>query len=249
MRPVRTDHGVCITNGQGLEIDLVEHFLAALGGLGIRGGVLATIEGPELPLLDGGARTFAEALSDLEVPGAAARLIVAQRARFENGASVYDLEMGDGVEIEVETDFAHADIARQMASWSGDPRAFLDDIAPARTFGLAGDAERLWRAGRAGLASRAAQGDPAAAAAFARGVLVLGEHVALHGEPSKPLPDELAKHKLLDLVGDLALYGGPPRGRIRALRPGHTATHRMVKDALQRGILRRDIDAPEGLRR
>ena len=49
----------------------------------------------------------------------------------------------------------------------------------------------------------------------------------------------IARHKLLDLIGDLALYGGPPEGRIRAARPGHAATHHIVRNALFVGLLSR----------
>jgi UDP-3-O-acyl-N-acetylglucosamine deacetylase len=54
-----------------------------------------------------------------------------------------------------------------------------------------------------------------------------------------PEPNEVARHKLLDLVGDLALFGGPPRGRIVAERPGHAATQEIAREALARGILAR----------
>ena len=63
-----------LTDDHGLEVDLVEHLLAAIGGLGIGGGVLATLEGPELPILDGGARAFVDALVALEIPPSASSL-------------------------------------------------------------------------------------------------------------------------------------------------------------------------------
>jgi UDP-3-O-[3-hydroxymyristoyl] N-acetylglucosamine deacetylase len=54
------------------------------------------------------------------------------------------------------------------------------------------------------------------------------------------LADEPARHKLLDLVGDLYLYGGPPRGRVRATRPGHGATHEAMRRALAEGLVARE---------
>ena len=56
LRVARTDFGVALSDDHGFEIDLVEHFLAAIGGLGIGDGILATLDGPELPILDGGPR-------------------------------------------------------------------------------------------------------------------------------------------------------------------------------------------------
>ncbi len=86
----------------------------------------------------------------------------------------------------------------------------------------------------------ASQGNADATRAFADAVLVFDEAgvVGKWGSPAPPLPDELARHKLLDLVGDFSLYGGPPQGMIRAVRPGHTATHRIIAEAISLGILR-----------
>ena len=58
---------------------------------------------------------------------------------------------------------------------------------------------------------------------------------ALGGEP--PENAELARHKLLDLMGDLYLFGGPMLGKLTAERPGHTATHCAIRTALERGIV------------
>jgi UDP-3-O-[3-hydroxymyristoyl] N-acetylglucosamine deacetylase len=234
LRTSRTDFGVAVTDDRGFEVDLVEHFLAALGGLGIRRGVLALVEGSELPILDGGARRFADALVRLELPETPPELAVVRPGRldFENGS--YEFSPGDGVSLTVETSFDHPAIGRQRASWNGSPRTFRDDIAPARTFGFVHQARELARNGRAGLA--------AAASADASAMAALREAVIIFDEPgSAPLAanDEIARHKLLDLIGDLALYGGPPSGSIVARQPGHTATHRVVRRALDCGILSR----------
>src|SRR4051794_20908164 len=72
----RTDAGVALTNGHGLTIDLVEHALAAAAGLGIRHALEIDVEGPELPLLDGGSRAFANALVELDLPRAPPELVI-----------------------------------------------------------------------------------------------------------------------------------------------------------------------------
>jgi UDP-3-O-[3-hydroxymyristoyl] N-acetylglucosamine deacetylase len=235
LRVARTDCGVTLGDERGFEVDLVEHLLAALAGLGIRRGVLAVVEGPELPILDGGARMFAEALAHLEIPKEPPDLRVLRRARLDFEDSSYEFEPWDSVEIAVETIFAHPAIGHQSAGWDGDPRSFCDDIAPARTFGFTTDASSLWGRGRALLAARARSGDEAAANTMNEAVLSIDSSSDVRsltvGEP--------AKHKLLDLLGDLFFYGGPPAGRIVARRPGHTATHRIVPRAIAHGILSR----------
>lgn len=234
LRAARTDFGVAVTDDRGFELDLVEHLLAALGGLGIRRGVEAVVDGPELPILDGGARRFADALIRLEIAPSPAELVVTRRERIDFESSSYEFEPADAVELDVQSTFDHSAIGAQRARWDGSPRSFLDDIAPARTFGFAGQASELARRGRAGLAVAAAS-DPAAMAALTEAVVVFDDPAL----PPRLGDDEIARHKLLDLIGDLAFYGGPPRGRVVARQPGHTATHWIVRRALASGILSR----------
>ncbi len=235
----RTDAGVALTDGQGLEVDLAEHLLAAFAGLGIRKGVTAKVEGAELPILDGGAAMFTEALLALglpERPAEPAPLVVRSEGRVSAGNSCYTFEVAERTSLSIEAVFDHPAIGTEHASWDGSPRAFVASIASARTFGFRADARDLWRQGRASLAARA--DDPRAIDAFCRAVVVFDETgpVALPGQA--PLSaGELGRHKLLDLIGDFALHGGPPEGRVTAHRPGHTASHRIIRDALALGIL------------
>ena len=272
LRVKRTDFGVAVTDGRGLEIDLVEHLLAAFGGLGVRRGVVAVVEGPELPILDGGARVFADAIAGLEIAESVPELVVARRGLLAFDESSYAFEPRDTVELEVEAIFDHPAIGTQHARWDGDRDSFRERIAPARTFGFVNQVAELARRGRARLATKAAArsddaakspaGDDAAkshpsACSTPSGVpqrleaapagdeplaalreTALREAVLIFDESSlRETGDEIARHKLLDLIGDLTLYGGPPLGRIAALRPGHTATHRIVRRALDCGIL------------
>jgi UDP-3-O-[3-hydroxymyristoyl] N-acetylglucosamine deacetylase len=236
LRVTRTDFGVAVTDDRGLEIDLVEHLLAALGGLGVRRGVMAVVEGPELPILDGGARVFAEAIARLEIPESVPELVVARRGRLAFDESSYAFAPGDTVELQVEAIFDHPAIGTQHAHWDGDRGSFRDQIAPARTFGFVSQTAELARRGRAGLATRpAARSGDESLAALREAVLIFDESAP----PFRVGENEIARHKLLDLIGDLTLYGGPPLGRITARRPGHTATHRIVRRALDCGILSR----------
>ncbi len=66
-------------------------------------------------------------------------------------------------------------------------------------------------------------------------VVVIGPEILARGRPFEA--DEPARHKLLDLIGDLFLYGGPPRGSVSASRPGHWATHEAMQRAREAGVL------------
>ena len=222
LRPERTDRGVTVATADGrVRVDLIEHLLAAVGGLGVCGGLVVAVDGDELPLLDGGALRFAEALLALDLPRGRA-LRVTREAVLEHGRSVYRFAPGAAPSLRVEVDFPPP-VGRQRAGWGGDAGDFVARIAPARTFGWAHELGALRAAGRA-------------AAVDLESVLVFDERGPIAG-CRPPSPDEPARHKLLDLAGDLALYGGPPIGAIDALAPGHTATHAVAARALALGVL------------
>ncbi|APR84416.1 UDP-3-O-[3-hydroxymyristoyl] N-acetylglucosamine deacetylase [Minicystis rosea] len=217
---VRTDRGVTVGAG-ALRVDLVEHLFAAVGGLGVSGGLHIETDADEMPLLDGGSRCFVEAIASLDPPRGR-RLRVTRAESFEHQRSIYRFTPGLHAGARVEIDFP-APVGRQDATWDGDAEDFAARIAPARTFGWVHELAALQAAGRA------AEVDPASVIVFdASGPLP---------QCRPPDPDEPARHKLLDLIGDLALHGGPPVGLVEASRPGHTATHAVVAQALACGVL------------
>jgi UDP-3-O-[3-hydroxymyristoyl] N-acetylglucosamine deacetylase len=173
-----------------------------------------------------------------EVPSEAPRLAVERAGELACGASRYTFEPGDGIDVEVETIF-DAPLGIQRARWSGEPARFLAEIAPARTFGFATQASALWSRGRGLLAASPSQVDANRARALSSAVLVFDEAGSVLPGTHPPRVNEVAHHKLLDLIGDFALYGGPPRGRIFATRPGHTASHQIIGEALSLGLLSR----------
>ncbi len=259
---VRADMGVQVAGPHGERLELVEHLMAALGALGATEGLVVvphppapsprswrgggerwvqgsspgasgvlplstTVErgpGGEVPLLDGGAAVFGSALRALGfVGGPLAGLRVLRPFSFTHGGASYELRPGAGVEVEVAIDFDHPAIGRQRARWDGDADDFLERIAPARTFGFVRDLARLQASGRA----HGARADTALVAFGDAGPV----NTALRGQ------DEPARHKLLDLIGDLTLYGGPLQGRVRAGRPGHAATLAMMRAARAAGAV------------
>lgn len=221
---VRADRGVTLA-GRGVRVDLVEHLLAATAALGIRRDLLVVVDGPELPLLDGGSAAWFDALAELAIPSEPPTLVVTKAATLRHGESVYVFEPAAEVFVEAAIDFDHPLIGKQAASFRGDRADFRERIAVARTFGFLREAAALRAAGRAhGV-------DP-------RAVVVLTDEDVL--EASLPLREnEAAHHKLLDLIGDLALYGGPPRGKVFASRPGHAATHRILREAFAASVVAR----------
>jgi UDP-3-O-[3-hydroxymyristoyl] N-acetylglucosamine deacetylase len=220
----RTDYGVRVEGAAGrLSVDLVEHLFAALAALHATHGVSCTVWGPELPLLDGGCGRWLDALRNIGLEPGTPRYRVQRGAIMELGQSVYEFEPFDGIAIEVEVDFGTG-IGRQNAMYVGDVEQFRHEIAGARTFGFRRDRQRLQSSGRA------------------RGVdqssVIIFDELGQQLPPAAPAaPGELARHKLLDLCGDLFLYGGIPLGRLKVRRPGHTASHAAFRRAQREGVV------------
>jgi UDP-3-O-[3-hydroxymyristoyl] N-acetylglucosamine deacetylase len=211
-------------HGGALRVSTVEHVFSALAGLGIYSDVMIVVDGPELPLLDGGAAAWCEAIATLCVAPRKPFLRVMREWVVDVGPSRYELTPGDCVEVEARIVIEDARVAAE-AHWAGDASDYRARIAPARTFAVAANLEELARRGLA------RQVDPTS-------VVVLAPDAIHHsGRPFSS--DEPARHKLLDLIGDLYLHGGPPIGRVRAVRPGHSANAQFIRRAIHAGAITR----------
>lgn len=230
------------TGDRRVVVATVEHLFAALAGAGIDEGLVLTIDGPEVPLLDGGAAAFFDAIMAVvgdarrvvgrdadALPPRRPRLTIATAGEIVVGESRYRFEpvrpeAPHACRLEVAVDFNDARLA-PSAVWEGDAVDFRARIAPARTFGFAHELGELAAKGLA------AHVDPESA------VLVTPEGILASGRAFTP--DEPARHKLLDLMGDLYVHGGPPRGSVHATRPGHGATREAVRRAVEEGLVER----------
>lgn len=195
----------------------VEHLLAALFGLGID-NVRAELDGPELPALDGSAAPWVELLrrAGIREQAAAPRLLrVAHALERREGERWIRAEPHAGFALEVAVEYPHPAVGRQELRIEGaDPERFAREIAPARTFAFAEELAGLRETGLA----RGGSLDCA--------ILVGPEGVA--NPEGLRFPDELVRHKALDLYGDLALLGARLEGRIRVERGGHRLHHALV---------------------
>ncbi|MFM1904244.1 MAG: UDP-3-O-[3-hydroxymyristoyl] N-acetylglucosamine deacetylase [Planctomycetota bacterium] len=214
----------------GVRVQMVEHAVSALAGLGID-CCLIRVSAEELPGLDGSSLPFVEALdaAGLERLGAPVEpLVVSEPCRVAEGDAWIEAVPADvpGLSVEYELDYGPGPIGRQLLSLHITPEAYRTELAAARTFIGQAEAERL-RA--AGLARTVTTGD----------LIVFGDD----GPIDNPLrwPDECVRHKVLDLVGDLALAGRPIHGLIRARRSGHRLNAALA--ARLRGLSRRRASA------
>jgi UDP-3-O-acyl N-acetylglucosamine deacetylase len=212
-------------------VEMIEHVMATLAGLGVDNCEVWTDQ-PEMPGCDGSARDFVEAVdrAGLETQSAfVERQAILEPTFVRDGESwIEAAPVDDGqLHLEFQLDYPrHPAIGRQTASLVVSPEAFRAELADNRTFLLESEAQQLLAQG---LGRRVTTSD----------LLLFNEH----GPIDNPLrrPDECARHKALDLLGDLALGGRRLSGRIVAHRTGHrlhAELVRLLNDQFSRAALR-----------
>lgn len=202
---------------RGVRLSTVEHFMAALYAMEIDNAIVE-VDGPELPVLDGSALAVARAVAEAgaEPQGRRRRFLrVWENARIRRNGSLVALAPSGDLQVLVTVDFPGTAIGRQWARYTLTPETFLREIAPARTFVLREQIEGLWKAGLAKGGS------------LDNAIVVEGGEI--HNAEGLRFPNEFARHKLLDFVGDLSLLGRPVRGTFVAFRPGHTVNRAVTE--------------------
>ncbi len=197
----------------------VEHLLAALAGTGITQAEIL-VSGEEIPLLDGSALPWVEAVAEagLQVlPGSPEALELAEPITVSIGASFVTALPHRSLRLGAAIEFADAAIGRQVFSVDLTPATFVEAIAPARTFGLRSQVDQLRAAGLI-------QGGALDNALVCDGDTWLNPPLRFAEEP--------VRHKILDLLGDLALIG-LPRAQVFAYRGSH-GLHTSLAAALAR---------------
>jgi len=135
---VGTERCTTVARGDGaVRIATVEHLFAALAGLGVYAGLAISVEGDELPILDGAAAEWTRAIGRLNVPPGAPALLVGAADEISVGASEYAFRPGSRrLSVRFESGDPRLE---EWASWEGGADHFAQRIAPARTFALARD--------------------------------------------------------------------------------------------------------------
>ncbi|TIX84055.1 MAG: UDP-3-O-acyl-N-acetylglucosamine deacetylase [Mesorhizobium sp.] len=218
-----TDLCTMLGDPAGEHIATVEHLMATLFGLGID-NVVIEIDGHEVPILDGSAMDFVEAIDQAGIdtlPVKRRYIRLVKPVRIENGASWAEFRPYDGTRFEIEIDFESPAIGRQLFASDMNADIFRRDIARARTFGFMKDVERLWAAGYA-------------LGSSLENSLVIGDDNRVINMGGLRYPNEFVRHKTMDAMGDLALAGARFIGCFRSYRGGHrlnaAALRRLLSD-------------------
>jgi UDP-3-O-[3-hydroxymyristoyl] N-acetylglucosamine deacetylase len=212
-----TEFATVLGDAAGPLCSTAEHLLAALRGLNVD-NVIVEIDGPEVPIMDGSAAAFVDALDQAGLTSRAMprRYIeVLKPIRVSRDGAFGELRpYAHGFRVEAEIEFDHPLIGKQALSLDIEPKSFRREIARARTFGFMKDVSKLWSAGFA------------LGASFDN-TLVISDDRVLNPEGLR-FADEFVRHKVLDAIGDLALAGQPLLAAYKTVRGGHKLNHAVL---------------------
>lgn len=222
---VKTPRCTRLSDANGNSVDTPEHLLAALAFSGVD-NCLVEFSSPEVPILDGCATAWLKhfnqaGIVDFAAPAFAFEVI--ESFSFSEGGSSYIVSPGQA-RIIVDIDFDHPVIGRQTVDVSA---GHFSTLASSRTFVLEADVARLKAAGLA-------------LGGSLENAIVIGDTDVLNPGGFR-FEDECARHKALDLIGDMYVLGHPVIGTIRASRPSHSANASFVAALRESGVLRFNI--------
>jgi UDP-3-O-[3-hydroxymyristoyl] N-acetylglucosamine deacetylase len=236
IRFVRTDLGVeipasleCLDGVEyattlskdGASVGTVEHLLSALYAIGVD-DARVDVDGPEVPILDGSAAPFVLLIHEAGVRACTeprAAITVLRPVEVHVAGKWARLLPASALSVSYTIAFDHPLLRRQAIEMDVTLESFVEQIAPARTFGFLSEVEALQRQGLA----RGGSLDNA---------IVIGEAAILN--ESLRFPDEFVRHKVLDAIGDLALLGHPLVARLEAYKAGHAVHVALARELMAR---------------
>ena len=227
-----TELGTMLAAPSGESVRTVEHVMAALSAIGISRTVVE-LDGPEPPILDGSFQGYLEPLQragivELEDDVPSVRPSAPLTLDDRPGSARYVVTPSDTFRVSATIEFDHPAIGRQYGSFPLDTPGFTSEIAPARTFGFESEAEALRARGLA-------------CGASLENTVVLNEEGILNDHLR--FPDEFLRHKVGDIVGDLALLGARLETHVIAERPSHQGNIGLAR-ALDREARRNPAGKP-----
>jgi len=208
--------GTVIASGTA-RAGVIEHVMAALSGAEID-DCIVEINAAEPPILDGDALSYLALIENAgtrDQAGSRHTIRILKEVKVESGGASAALLPSDRAEHFFEIVFESRAVGHQTYDFVFSPAAFRAEIAPARTFGFAHEAEALRKVGLA------------KGADLTNTLVIDGD--ALINAGLQRFPDEFVRHKILDAVGDLSLAGAPIIGRYEGRRAGHTLNNALLR--------------------
>lgn len=206
---------------KGVVLSTCEHLLSALRGFGVD-NCFIEIDNIELPIMDGSSEDFVGLLEQagiIEQDAPRRTFRVLKAVKIKEGDRKMSIEPSDTFVVECVIDFRHPFINRQGLHYVADNGSFRREIASARTFGFTQEIEMLRKANLARGGSL-------------ENAIVLTPEGMLNRTPLR-FDDEFVRHKILDIIGDLALLGMPVQGKVTAVKSGHSVHSQLMSKLLK----------------
>lgn len=214
-----TNHATGLSHN-GAVVETVEHLLAAMTCMGVDNAVIE-LDHREVPVMDGSSAPFAYLIQEAGVRTLSAPrryLKVVRPITLSRGEKLISLYPSDHFKVTYSINFDHPLLRHQSHTLRVDEHTFVDDIAPARTFGFLHEVEMLRQQGLA-------------LGGSLENAIVLSETGVLNNQLR--YDDEFVRHKILDAIGDLSLVGYPIIGHLVAHRAGHALHTAFAKRILE----------------
>ncbi len=209
-------------SSQGAQIKTIEHVLAALAGLGVD-NALIEVDAAEVPVLDGSSGPFVRMIRAAGIVAqkrAQPFLKITQPIEVTDGVRRVMIEPSSTPRVSYTISYNHPLIGHQSFDFEYSAAGFEREVADARTFGFLREVEALWSRGLGKGGSL-------------DNTVVLSE-TGVMNQTGLRFQDEFVRHKILDLIGDMALMGMPFIGHVKADRSGHALHTKLVAEILRR---------------
>ena len=206
---------------RGVVLSTCEHLLSALRGAGVD-NCFIDLDSIEIPIMDGSSEDFIELIADagiVEQDAPRHILRILEKVEYAQGDRKMSIEPAKNFEIDCVIDFPHPFIERQALNFAFENGSFGKEIASARTFGFTHEIDMLRKANLA-------------LGGSLDNAIVLTENGMLNKTPLR-FDDEFVRHKILDIIGDLALLGMPIEGKITAEKSGHAVHAQLMSKLLK----------------
>lgn len=208
--------GTTISNDH-MSVSTIEHLMAALYSYGVFDGVIE-IDGPEVPIMDGSCQAFVDLIEEAGIEPSHDEnwiLTIKRSVRVEDGDSFAEFVPGTGFTIDLRIDFNHKIINFQKYLYTHSLENFKNQLAKARTFGFYKDVQKLQEQGLALGGSLS-------------NTIVVGEAAIMNKEGLR-YKDEFVRHKIVDIIGDMALCWYHINGKFNGYKTGHALNNKLLR--------------------
>ena len=227
---VQNTHYATTLGKNGAEVRTIEHLMAAFAGMGVD-NCLVNLSGPEVPVMDGSARPWVDLIQRAQRKRQFAPrtyLKVRERIVVSDGSRFLQLVPSEKLTVFYTMSFSYPFLGEQSVAYNLSRKTFVDSISPSRTYVFLQNLERIRSAGLGKGGSL-------------ENTVVVSDEGILNG--GLRWRDELVRHKVLDVIGDLYLLGSPVVGTLIAYGAGHELHVRLVQE-IQKQLMPKKADFP-----